>query len=42
MPVKIRYIVDYCKAKACSIGVVLSMGLLLHNADVLTVDPRSQ
>ena len=39
---KIRYIVDYCKAKACWIGVVPSMGLLLHNADVLTVDPWSQ
>ena len=38
-PVKIRYIVDYCKAKACLIGVVPSMGLLLHNADV---DPWSQ
>ena len=34
MPVKIRCIADYCKAKACSIGVVPSIGLLLIHADV--------
>ena len=34
-PVKIICILDYCKTKACSIGVVLSMGLLLFHADVL-------
>ena len=32
-PVKIRCIADYCKAKACSIGVVPSMWLLLHHTD---------
>ena len=31
MPVKI---ICYCKTKACSIGVVLSMGILLFHADV--------
>ena len=34
-PVKIRCIADYCKTKACSIGVVPSIGLLLLHADVL-------
>ena len=33
-PVKIICILDYCKTKACLIGVVLSMGLLLFHADV--------
>ena len=33
-PVKIICILDYCKTKACSTGVVPSMGLLLFHADV--------
>ena len=32
---KIICILDYYKTKACSIGVVPSMGLLLFHADVL-------
>ena len=35
VPVKIRCIADYCKTKACLIGVVPLMGLLLLHADVL-------
>ena len=34
VPVKIICISDYCKTKACSIGVIPSMGLLLFCADV--------
>ena len=32
---KIICILDYCKTKACSIGVIPSMGLLLFHADVI-------
>ena len=34
-PVKIICILDYCKTKACQIGVIPSMGLLLFLADVI-------
>ena len=33
MTVKIICILGYCKTKACSIGVTLSMELLLFHAD---------
>ena len=35
VPVKIICILDYCKTKACLIGVIPSMGLLLFHADVI-------
>ena len=35
VPVKIIWILDYCKTKVCSIGVILSMGLLFFCADVI-------
>ena len=35
VPVKIICILDYCKTKACLIGVVSSRGLLLFHADVI-------
>ena len=35
VPVKIICILDYCKTKAYSIGVIPSMGLLLFHADVI-------
>ena len=34
-PVKIICILDYCKTKAYSIGVIPSIGLLLFHADVI-------